>query len=64
VLGKPVLPLVLLLDADSPYGFEDRQWRATTMTPGRHAAYAFQWLAMAIAAAGCWIALGRRRGAQ
>ncbi len=60
-LKKGILPWVLQLDAGDPNGFEDRQWQAVTMTPDRHGAYAVQWLALAVASLGCWIALGLRR---
>jgi cytochrome oxidase assembly protein ShyY1 len=55
-LGGPLLPRVLLLDADAASGFE----RATTpalMPPERHRAYAFQWFAFALAALAIFVLL-------
>lgn len=49
-LGRAVQPVVLLLDADDPDGFE-RQWLPADFGPGRHFGYAFQWFAMGIALA-------------
>ncbi len=48
-LGHPLLPGVLLLDADPASGFV-RAWVPTAMPPERHRAYALQWFAFAIAA--------------
>lgn len=45
VLGRPVQPVVLLLDAEEPAGFL-RQWMPAEFGPGRHFGYAFQWFAM------------------
>lgn len=48
-LGRPLLPRVLLLDADAASGFV-RSWTPAVMPPARHQAYAFQWFAFALAA--------------
>ena len=48
-LARPLLPRVLLLDADPASGFE-RSWTPNLMPPARHEAYAFQWFAFAVAA--------------
>ena len=48
-LGKPVFPRILLSDPDAASGFV-REWTPNVMPPERHAAYAFQWFALAIAA--------------
>lgn len=48
-LDRPLLPRVLLLDADADAGFA-RKWTPTAMPPERHRAYALQWFAFAIAA--------------
>ena len=48
-LQRPLLPRVLLLDADPASGFE-RAWTPALMPPARHQAYAFQWFAFAVAA--------------
>jgi surfeit locus 1 family protein len=60
-LDTELLPWIIQLDAADPHGFEDRQWRAVTMTPEKHGAYAFQWTALAVAVIAAWIALGWRR---
>jgi cytochrome oxidase assembly protein ShyY1 len=60
-LDADLYPLVLLLDADSPGGFEDRDWRPVYVTPQRHRGYAFQWYSMATAVLVAWIFLGVRR---
>lgn len=61
-LGAELYPLVLLLDADSPGGFADRDWQPVVMTPDRHRGYALQWFALAATAAVAWLLLGWRRG--
>jgi cytochrome oxidase assembly protein ShyY1 len=48
-LGKPVLPRMLLLDADASSGFV-REWTPNVMPPLRHRAYAFQWFTFAVVA--------------
>jgi surfeit locus 1 family protein len=48
-LGRPLLPRVLLTDPDASSGFV-REWTPNVMPPERHAAYAFQWFALAVAA--------------
>ncbi len=60
-LDIELLPWIIQLDAADPHGFENRQWPVTTMTPEKHGAYAFQWMAMAGAVVAAWIALARRR---
>lgn len=47
VLGEPVLPALLLLDADAP-GAYIREWQRFEIPPARHYGYAFQWAAMAL----------------
>lgn len=47
-LGREVLPHILLLSADEPFGF-DRDWSPDVMGPMTHYGYAFQWFAMAFA---------------
>ena len=49
-LGRPVLPVVLLLGPDAPDGFV-RQWQPNVSGPMTHYSYAFQWFAMAAAVA-------------
>jgi surfeit locus 1 family protein len=48
-LGKPLLPRMLLLDAEPASGFV-RAWTPNLMPPERHRAYAFQWFAFIVAA--------------
>ena len=47
-LGEPVLPVVLLLDADGADGFR-REWQPQQKGPMTNYGYAFQWFAMAAA---------------
>ena len=60
-LGEPVQPFVLLMDPEDEFGFL-RQWTPEQMGPGRHYAYALQWLAMGIVLAGLLIWNYRKRG--
>jgi surfeit locus 1 family protein len=46
-LGYPVWPLLVLLDADEPHGFE-RGWVLLEMGPERHLGYAVQWFGLAL----------------
>jgi len=55
-LKQPLLPRVLLLDADPASGFE-RTWTPNLMPPARHQAYAFQWFAFAVAAGAIFVLL-------
>lgn len=48
-IGQPVVPFVMLLDADQPFGFERRWEPVATMGPSKHYGYAFQWFALATA---------------
>ena len=59
-LGRPLLPRVLLLDADPASGFT-REWTPELMPPARHRAYAFQWFAFAFAALALLIVVHWRR---
>lgn len=45
--GAPLLPAVLLLDADSGPGYL-RDWQAPGLAPERHIGYAVQWWAFAL----------------
>jgi len=60
-LGAKVYRQVLYLDADSPGGFEGRDWQPVTMSPERHTAYAVQWFALALTGVAAWTLLGMRR---
>ncbi len=47
LLGKPLLPVLLLLDQDDAHGFV-RDWRPVYgVTPDKHRAYAMQWYTLA-----------------
>lgn len=46
-LGQPLLPVVLLLDAQAPEGFL-RDWHPNTLPADRHRGYAVQWLGLAL----------------
>jgi len=59
-LGKPLLPRVLLLDADAAAGFE-RAWTPTVMPPELHRGYALQWFAFALAALVIFVLLHYRK---
>jgi cytochrome oxidase assembly protein ShyY1 len=63
VLGEPIQPFVLLLDPEDSYGFF-RHWIPAEMGPGRHYAYALQWIAMGIVLAGMLIWNFRKRGLE
>lgn len=52
VLNKPINPVVLYLAQNSDFGYQ-KQWLPIVMPPEKHRAYAFQWLALAIA----WLVL-------
>ena len=47
-LGREVLPHIVLLSADEPFGFV-RDWSPDVMGPMTHYGYAFQWFALALA---------------
>ncbi|HMN44695.1 MAG TPA: SURF1 family protein [Povalibacter sp.] len=60
-LGRPVLPGVLLLDAERPDGYE-RAWQARfQFGPERHLAYAVQWFGLATAAIVIYLIVSFRR---
>ena len=58
-LGEPVYDYLVLLDADAPDGYV-RDWRAPTLGPERHVAYAGQWFALAVGAAAAAIVIAVR----
>jgi surfeit locus 1 family protein len=61
-LGEPVEPGIVLLDPRAPDGY-DRRWEPSLrMSPARHVAYAIQWFAFAIIAAGVLLVAAVRRG--
>ena len=62
-LGKDVQPFVLLLDPEENFGFF-RHWVPEEMGPGRHFAYALQWLAMGVVLAGLLVWNFRKRGLE
>ena len=61
VLGRDLLPYVLLLDPDSDSTLV-RDWRPREQGPMMHYGYAFQWFAMAIAVLAILIWQLRKRG--
>jgi len=63
-LGTPLSPWLLQLDPADSGGFEGRHWKAAVMEPEVHAAYAFQWFALALATMVIWLTLGVRRAQQ
>lgn len=59
-LNTGLVEPVLLLDADSGPGYL-REWRPPGIPPERHYAYAVQWWAFAVLAAGLFIGLNLKR---
>jgi surfeit locus 1 family protein len=59
-LGRPVLPRILLSDPDASSGLV-RDWTPNVMPPERHAAYAFQWFALAIAVVAAFVVVHWRK---
>lgn len=59
-LRQPVLPRLLLQDADASSGFV-REWTPGTMPPARHRAYALQWFTFALAALVIFVILHWRK---
>ena len=62
-LGREVQPFVLLLDPEDDGGFF-RHWVPEEMGPGRHFAYALQWLAMGLVLAALLTWNYRKRGLE
>lgn len=60
VYDAPLLPVVLLLDADSGPGFV-REWHAPGLPPERHIGYAVQWWAFALLLVGLFVGLNVKR---
>lgn len=60
LLGQPVLPGLFLLDPAEQGGFV-REWSDTGIPPERHYGYAFQWYALAVAAAVVFVVVNRSR---
>ena len=61
-LGTPLSPWLLQLDSADTNGFDGRQWKAAVMGPEVHAAYAFQWFALALATLIIWLTAGLLHG--
>jgi surfeit locus 1 family protein len=61
VLGAPTEPDIVLLDAQTPDGYQRRWQPALRLSPARHLAYAIQWFAFGIVAALALIVTGVRR---
>jgi len=62
-LGRPMLPGLLLLDAQAGSGFV-REWTPSVMPPERHRAYALQWFALALAVLVTFVVLHWRNPAM
>jgi surfeit locus 1 family protein len=60
-LGREIQPFVLLLAPAEDHGLL-RCWEPSQIGPGRHYAYAFQWLAMAVVLAALLAWNFRKRG--
>ncbi len=58
--GAPLLPVVLLLDADSGPGYL-RDWQPPGVSPDRNYAYAVQWWAFALLALAMFVGLNLKR---
>jgi surfeit locus 1 family protein len=63
MLGRPVEPRVLLLDASEPNGYL-REWQPPGLTAERHWGYGVQWYAFATLAVVLWLILGMRKGRE
>lgn len=58
--GQTLLPVVLLLDADSGPGFI-REWQPPGLPPERHIGYAVQWWAFGLLLVGLFVGLNVKR---
>lgn len=58
--GPDVVSRIILLDPTSPHHLSKDPWPSVNMTPERHQAYAFQWLAIALAIGLIWASLSYR----
>lgn len=54
LLGAPVYPFTLRLDADT-HGALSPEWPIVTSSPDKHIAYAVQWFAMAVVLVLMWV---------
>ncbi len=59
-LGTTISPVLVLLDAQAPHGFE-RVWRPDEFPPSRHVGYAVQWYSLAIALVVLFLIACRKR---
>jgi surfeit locus 1 family protein len=59
MLGRPVEPRIVLLDAGEPNGYL-REWHPPGLTADRHWAYGVQWYAFAVLALALWLILNIR----
>lgn len=59
MLGRPIEPRILLLDAREPNGYL-REWQPPGLTADRHWAYGVQWYAFAVLALALWLILNIR----
>lgn len=60
VLGRPVYPQIVLLDASLPDGFV-REWQPPGFPPERHVGYAVQWYGLAITLVLIWFFVNLRK---
>jgi surfeit locus 1 family protein len=60
VLGRPVYPLIVLLDPALPDGFV-RAWQPPGFPPERHVGYAVQWYALALTLVLIWFFVNLRK---
>lgn len=60
VFGPNVSNRTILLDPTDPHHLSQDPWPSVNMTPERHRAYAFQWLAIALAIGLIWASLSYR----
>lgn len=60
VLGRPLAPRIILLDAGAPDGYV-RDWRLPGIPPMQNFAYAFEWWCFAITAVVMWVILSSKR---
>lgn len=60
MFGRPLQPVVVRLDADSPHGYV-RDWPRADERAATHLGYAWQWFGFALAAPGIWLFLLVRR---
>lgn len=63
-LDTPLENWVVQLSASEQAGFEGRVWKPVFLSSSRHAAYAFQWFALAASSIVLWVVLGFRKSSD